>query len=445
MKKETFAHLVFASLGFRRLIVAVCAALLSIFIPVPGVHAQTFSAIYNFAGGELGAIPYAGVTMDLQGNLYGVTYAGGRGSCSSLGFTGCGTVFKLTKRNSQWLYSELYVFAGGRDGAGPLERVIMGPNGSLYGTTSAGGGGVCASLLGLPGCGTVFDLQPPLSVCEVVSCPWRETQLYVFQGSANGGSDGAAPDSEVVFDQVGNLYGVTYEGGSSSLGTVYELSPSGGAWTKDTIWNFTGGIDQSHPESTLVFDAEGNLYGTVFGNPGNGAVFELAPTGSGWAESTLYSFQNASDGEWPISGVIFDERGNLYGASANDGSGAGGTAFQLTPLNQGWEFNLLYSFTGPVNYCGSEADLVIDAAGNLYGTTYCDGQFQMGSVFELSPSNGGWTYRTLHDFQGGTSDGAYPVSNLVLDDMGNLYGTASQGGAGTNCTAGCGVVFKITP
>ena len=149
-------------------------------------------------------------------------------------------------------------------------------------------------------------------------------------------------------------------------------------------------------------------------------------------------FRSGND---PWAGLIIDPSGNLYGTTTGGGSGSGGTVFELTPANVGWTFKTLYSFSG--NGGGPSDKLVMDAAGNLYGTTYIDGAYGYGTVFKLTPSNGGWTYTSLHDFTGG-SDGANPISSLVFDANGNLYGTASQGGTG-NCPGGCGVVFEITP
>jgi uncharacterized repeat protein (TIGR03803 family) len=165
--------------------------------------------------------------------------------------------------------------------------------------------------------------------------------------------------------------------------------------------------------------------------------------GFGWTGSTLYSFQNGSDGGHVGAGLIFDPSGNLYGATINGGTGGGGTVFELTPSNGGWTLKTLYSFTGDFN-CGPEGTLVMDGTGNLYGTTFCDGANKAGNVFELIPSGGNWTYSSLHDFTGGV-DGGHPYSNVVFDSAGNLYGTTSAGGTGSACNGGCGVVWEITP
>jgi len=379
-------------------------------------EAQNYSAIYTFTGGHDGANPEAGLSIDHGGNLYGTTLRGG---------AGFGATFKLANKNSSWIFSPLYSFAGGSDGAGTYSRVVFGPDGSLYGVTYGTDGGF----------GTVFRLQPAVTACKSVLCPWAETVLYRF----TGGSDGANPDGDLTFDQEGNIYGVTLNGGGG-YGVVYELTRSNGGWTQSVLYTFEKqGAGGTRPTAGMIFDNAGNLYGTAaFGGAhGLGVVFQLTPSGSGWTENVLYTFQGGNDGGAPIGGLIFDSSGNLYGSTFQNGTGGGGTAFELTPQNGKWNFSLLYSFAG-ASGCGPQASLVFDQAGNLYGTTLCDGANGKGSVFKLTPSNGTWTYTSLHDFAG--SEGSYPFSNLVFDASGNLYGTASQGGAN-----GVGVVFQITP
>ena len=176
--------------------------------------------------------------------------------------------------------------------------------------------------------------------------PWVETPLYRF----GGGSDGANPyGADIIFDQAGNIYGTTYNGGAGTCaggcGTVYKLTPSNGSWTETVLYSFTQGGDAQHPWGGVIFDQSGNLYGTtVYGGVyGNGAIYKLTPSGSGWTESILYSFTGGTDGANPYAGLISDQAGNLYGAAASAGSGNGGTAFELARSNGGWTFNLLYT------------------------------------------------------------------------------------------------------
>jgi uncharacterized repeat protein (TIGR03803 family) len=191
----------------------------------------------------------------------------------------------------------------------------------------------------------------------------------------------------------------------------------------------------------VIFDQTGNLYGTTEGGPNcdgdSGTVYELTPSAQGWTERQLYDFTCESDGFDPKAGLFIDQSGNLYGATSSGGSGNGGTVFELTPSSGSWAFSVLYSLGGSVG--GSPArSLTMDTAGNLYGTNN-GGAYGRGNVFKMTPSNGGWTYASMYDFTGG-NDGEYPISNVTFDANGNLFGTASGGGA-----YGAGVVWEITP
>jgi uncharacterized repeat protein (TIGR03803 family) len=400
-------------------------ALAIVFLAAPPAHSQTFTVLHNFAGGRDGSQPVAGLTIDRAGNLYGTASAGG---------AGYGTVFKLAFKNSGWILSPLYSFAGGEDGAGPVTAPVVGSNGTLYGSTAAGGGGSCSEIYEYSGCGTVFNLHPGVAVCKSVLCPWIEAVLYRFAG----GSDGAYPIGKLLFDQSGNMYGATFDYLQfGSLGTVFELTPSGSGWTKSVLQRFDGG-DGQYPLAGLIAGPSGSLVGTTYygGAHSDGAVYQLTPSGSGWSESVLYSFQGGNDGANPAAGLISDNASNLYGATTVGGSGGGGTVFELTPSNGQWTLSVLYSFTGSA---GPSNSLVLDMAGNLYGTTVEDGTYGAGTVFELTPSGGSWTYTDLHDFTGG-SDGSDPFGGVTLDANGNIYGTTEAGGAN-----GDGIVFEITP
>jgi uncharacterized repeat protein (TIGR03803 family) len=436
---------------FGEMISLVLLSLLVISITSVSTDAQTYTVLHNFTGASDGGNPYAGLTIDQAGNLYGTTLYGGY-DCGAYGT--CGTTFRLKHAGSGWVFNPLYNFQGGNDGANPFARVIIGPNGGLYGTTWDGGGSMACNP---PGCGTVFNLRPAAHASPNVFAGWTEAVLYPFTYPA---TDGAFPGpADLVFDQAGNLYGTTvygglYEitcGGGSTCGTVYRLMPSsGGGWTHSILYSFTGGNDGNFPYSGVIFDKAGNLYGTAtaggaYGalSGGYGTVYQLTPSGSGWDENTLYIFQGGGDGSGPKGGLIFDQSGNLYGATTTGGSGGGGTVFMLTPSNgSNWTFSVIYSFTGSA-YCGSSGSLSMDGAGNLYGTTVCDGANKFGSVFKLTPTSGGWTYTSLHDFS--RAEGAGPHGSLVFDTSGNLYGTTQWGGTGGACNGGCGVVFEITP
>jgi len=411
----------------RSSIVAAFACLLMLWFLAPAAQAQSYSVIHNFSGGGDGATPMAGLTFDRAGNLYGTANYGGNfgGNC---GASGCGIVYRLSNHNSSWILAPLYSFRGGNDGMNPQRAsVVFGPDGSLYSTTY-GGGGSCR--LSEQGCGTVFKLQPPANSCTSVSCPWIETILHSFNGD-----DGSGPLGALIFDRQDNVDGVTSTGSLRNGGTVYQLAQL--SQMEDILSHPYG-----YPGSGVSMDHAGNLYGSTFlAADGPGAVFELTPSGSNWINTQLYAFTGGDDGGHPLAGVLLDAAGNLYGATTTEGSGQGGTVFELTPSNGGWSFSLVYSFPGPANglmVVGPIGDLIMDAAGNLYGTTFSDGAFGFGAVFQLTHSDSGWTYTSLHDFTNGT-DGGFPYSNLVFDANGNIYGTASTGGA-----FGAGVIFEVT-
>ncbi len=402
----------------------------------PAAQAQTYKVLHNFGlAPSEGANPEAGLTIDGTGNLFGTTSSGG------LGF---GTVFEMKRAGSSFVYRPLYSFKGGDDGDTPEARVTIGPDGALYGTTVFGGGKNPPY-----NNGTVFKLQPPPTFCKAVSCPWLETVLLAFN-EANG----STPYSEVTFDQAGSLYGTAYGGGQHDEGDVFKLTPSGGGWTFSFVYSFSGGADGRDPVQGVIFDSAGNLYGTTRFGTGNGSVFQLTPSGQSWTESTLYSFTAyGNDGGWPETGVIMDSAGNIYGTTPWLGyTNNPGTVYELTPSGGGWTYSLLYGFpTGWDQGAGYVSQLLMDKDGNLYGTTSEQGlvasdcPFGCGTVFKLTRSNGGYTYSMLYEFTGGT-DGGAPYSGVVLDAQGNLYGTTWLGGTGTNCdTSGCGVVWEITP
>jgi uncharacterized repeat protein (TIGR03803 family) len=393
--------------------------------------AQTYTVLYNFTGQTDGANPLAGLTLDRGGNLYGTASYGGSAICSAYGYVGCGTVFKLSRAGGGWTFATLHEFTSNPDGAHPSARVVFGPNGALFGTTSGGG---------TQGYGTVFQLQPPAQICPTVSCPWAETQLYSFQ-TLYGPAGASAGD--LIFDPQGNLYGTTTGGGGflcddGPCGTAYELSRTGAGWFLATAWGFGGGISCC-PVAGLVSDGSGNFYGVT---PADyyGGIYKLSENSY---PLPLYNFTQASSA---MGGMILDSAGDLYGTTSQGGSGGGGTVFKFdigspTPTT-------LYSFPGPNQFgAGPTATLLMDAAGNLYGITQIDGAYQQGSVFKLSQSNGVWSLTTLHDFTGGT-DGGQPFGQLVMDANGNIYGTAQAGGNSVgNCYhgLGCGVVFEIMP
>jgi uncharacterized repeat protein (TIGR03803 family) len=384
--------------------------------------AQTFTVIHTFQGPD-GANPKARLTLDRGGHLYGTTELGG--------VNNLGTVFKMTSTASGWTLTKIWEFTG-YDGGYPLAPVLFGSDGALYGSGSSGG---------LNRGGVVFKLQPPVTFCRAISCPWTETVLANFYGYY-----GIGPSGPLTFDASGNIYGTTQLGGDFNpvgcrefgCGIVYELIKSQN-WAINNLYSFLEDGDGANPYGGVILDQAGDLYGTV---PGDN-IFELTPSGGSWTFNVIATL-GGNDGDEPYAGLIWDSAGNLYGAAADGGSGDGGTVFQLSPSGGGWNANLLASLSGSGGlYAGPMDGLLMDSAGNLYDTAEFDGAFGCGSVFKLTPSGGGYTFTSLHDFTCG-SDGANPYGTLTMDASGNLYGTAAYG-ADMGCSLGCGVVFKITP
>ncbi len=419
----------------------------------PGAWAASkYEVLYSFQGGSDGASPSGRLTFDAAGNLYGATYFGGidEANCGSGGL-GCGTAFKLTPGAGGWKKSLLYTFCSQSscaDGALPTGDLVLDATGALYGTTAYGGG--CPSYYG---CGTAFELAPDSKG------HWQHTVLYQFQG----GSDAVNPDGGLVFDRKGNLYGT---GGGVTLfqiyiqfGAVFVLTPASGSWTEKVLYNFcprdlncSNGFS---PTAALVWGADGDLYGaTYYGGQESfacdnecGVLFKLTHNSKDeWKENVLHRLVGA-DGAHPMSGLISDGHGNLYGTTTADGAFGDGTAFSLASDSNGhWKYSVLHEFS--TGYLGGglfRSGLVLDAKGNLYGTTWTGGRGNCGGsgcglVYKLTREpHGRWKYSELYKFTGG-QDGGLPSSGLIPDKKGNLYGLTEFGGAD-----GYGVVFEMTP
>jgi len=392
------------------------------------VCAQNFQVLHTFEGAD-GVGPGA-LTMDPAGNLYGATYEGGILNCSP--YPGCGTVFQLSKQNSNWVFTTLYKFQSKTDGWSPNLPLTVGPGGLLYGTTLDGG------IEG--GGGTVFSLKRSCLDLGCNQVVWTKTALYRF-----GQCDGAGTNGGLVLDTAGNLYGTTIEM-CGHTGQVYELSPAQGlqgSWKITVLHVFQGPPNDGRwPEGPVVFDQAGNLYGSTLGGGSKdvGTVYELSA--SGWVESVLHSF-NGQDGIDPMGNLIFDSSNNIYGITYGDTQPS--TAFELTPSNDGWTIGSLHAFLPGQGQAQSlNSGFVMDAAGNLYGVGG-GGAYGHGTVYKLTHSTNGWSYSSIYYFTGG-SDGAGPTGPLVLDENGNLYGSALAGGdANCNFGSGCGTVWMIKP
>jgi len=414
------------SLSFLFVLVAALFAL------TLAAYGQTERVLYSFQGGSLdGAAPYPGLVTDSAGNLYGATTDGGPGNL--------GVVFELSPPSSlggAWTETVLHFFQGApSDGSSSWASLTIDRSGNLYGTTA--GGGTFDS-------GTVFQLTPPASP----GGSWTESVLYSFQG----GSDGDQPwNGSLVLDSGGAIYGVTRSGGASNNGTVFQLVPPsspGGTWTENVLHSFAGGTDGSSPVGGLVFGRAGVLYGTTSVSTKNrgGTVFAIAPPsspGGDWTEKVIYHFQGGSDGASAQCNLVFDSQGNLYGTTDLGGSQGAGTVFKLTAASGApWTHTVLYNFGFDTVGAYPVAGVTFDHAGNLYGTTSFAGVSNNGTVYKLSPpstSGGAWTTSLVYDFQD-RPDAEEPFAGVVFGWGNALYGTAPSGGEN-----GLGAVFGIRP
>lgn len=393
--------------------------------------AQSFQLLHTFEGTD--GLGPAALTMNQAGNLYGAASEGGIQNCSVPGNAGCGTVFELSPKNSAWVFTTLCEFQSNADGWSPNSPLTVGSGGMLYGTT------LDAGIEG--GWGSVFRLRP---TCKDLGCNqvvWNKTILYRF-----GSCDGAGTNGGLVLDRPGNLYGTTVEM-CGHTGQVYELSPAqnlNGTWTLTQLHVFQGSPNDGRwPAGPVTFDGAGNLYGTTVGGGNNdlGTVYRLTPAGNAWNECVLYSFTGGSDSRKPMGNVMFDPSGNLYGTTNGDWQPS--SVFKLPPAGCGAGFvTPLFDFLpGQGQHLAS--GLVMDAFGNLYGAAPSGGKYGYGSVYKLTSTGDSWSYSSVYDFTGG-SDGASPQGPLVLDAAGNLYGSAAAGGD-PNCNSGmgCGTVWMI--
>jgi len=338
----------------------------------------TYSEIYSFQlNGTDGFGPVGNVILDSQGSVYGTTASGGTKKA--------GTVFELSPlSNGGWSETILYNF-GIANGNGPLAGLIFDQAGNLYGTAAWGGSSAASG--GCPGyragCGIVFELV------HRANGSWDEKILHNFESN---GTDGTYVSQGLIFDSKGNLYGTTQEGGANNWGVAFELSPSGSEWNETILHTFNNiASDGGGPDGPLVFDSAGNLYGvTGKGGPDFvGSAYELSPaSGGGWTESILYFFQeNNVDGRYPAGNLVFNSAGDIYGLTGDGGSTNNGALFELVPSGSGWTESIVQSF----DVTGFDPEypnggLLQDSAGNLYGTSVNGGRYgSNGAAWKITP------------------------------------------------------------
>jgi uncharacterized repeat protein (TIGR03803 family) len=396
-----------------------------------------------------GADPYGGLTADGAGGFYGTTSGGGTVSCGYR--TRCGAIFKLTPSGSGYSENVIYNFkgSGNGDGASPAASMIVGGDGSYYGTTAGGGPSGCYYFSYHKGCGTVFKLTPSGS-------GYTESVLYSFCPGSYCGTDGYYPYGGLTEDKYGDFYGTTEWGGAGlGYGTVYELTPSRSGYTERILHSFQGGRDGGYPYGNVIFGNDGALYGTTSaGGGGSGTIFKIQPSGKGY--SIVYKFAGKPDGAAPYAGLTLGANGTFYGTTWLGGSGyceyvyqAGcGTVFEFTPSGSGYREHVLYSFQGGYDDGAAPwSSLIIGPKGAaLYGTTFNGGMgrcwyvaWGCGTVFKLSGSGYHYTEHVLYRFNG-HSDGGSPYAGVIFGLTGQLYGAAFSGGGNAG-----GTIFELKP
>jgi uncharacterized repeat protein (TIGR03803 family) len=401
-----------------------CAVVcLSCLLFAPTASATTVRILFSPKPSQ-GAHLWGNLVFDSIGNLYGTAQQGG-GKCIAFR-KGCGSVFQLAPRlDGTWAPTILHHFIGGTDGYLIYAGVILDSAGNLYGTAAAGG---------TENYGIAYELSPGPN-------GWTETVLHSFPSQTG---DGEYP-SPLVFDQNGNLYGVSYVGLTPcNQGTVFQLSPNGkGQWMENQLACFPGGgTAPGYLNAPVIFDPAGNIYSTTYlgGLNGSGTVYELSPSGSGWTETVIHNFdRDQLVDSWPP--LVRDKNGNLFGVIY-------GGIFELMPSGEGWSYSTIYT-SGTDPHAIVPNSLIMDAAGNLYGTAQggassnCKHASGCGAIFKLTQGKNGWLLTDLYDFPGGAG-GESPYGGLVMDQDGNLYGATYNGGR-KGCGGGCGVVYEITP
>lgn len=405
----------------------------TLWLAPPKAFGGTEQVLHSFTGGVDGQLPNAGVILDSAGNVYGATDDGGASFY--------GTVYQLSPASDgTYNYDLLFSF---KPGSGLNNTQLhMDAAGNLYGVRGSAGS---------IGAGIVFEMSPN------GDGTWSEKILY----TSRGGTDGEYPVGGVVLDETGNLYGATVYGGDTKVcngngcGTIYELIHSSSGWTKQELYRFKGSGDGANPESEPTIDVAGNLYGTTYQQgleaggecPGGcGTVFKLSPTASiPWTETILHHF-TGRDGSNPTEPVTLDAAGNVYVATTNGGNteqncpsayGCGTVVELLASSN--WAEKVLYSFSGSTDGWTPSSNLLIDSAGNVYGTTYSGGSGHWGEIFELSPGATGWSKTEIYSFTG-LNDGADPDYPIAFDSAGRIYGVTYHGGQ-----YGDGTVYQVTP
>src|SRR6202142_1555894 len=396
-----------------------------LFLLVPDLSARE-RTLYTFPGGDRGGSPDYGIAFDASGNAYGTT--------PYYGSYGWGTVYRLKKTKTGWHQEVIHDFLGGTDGYEPTSNLLIGPDGTIYGTTLFGGtGSTCEN--GDGGCGTAFALVPSRG-------KWKHTVLYNFC-SRDDCSDGANPYG-LSFDGSGNVLGVAGGASGCECAVVFELTRVGKKWRDIVLHTFGNQGDGIYPNPGLVVDRMGNIYGTTScgGSYGDGTVFELKSPNNkaphAWKELILYNFTGAENDSIPNTGLVIDPQGNFYGTTIGDYQSCTsrcGSVYELSFSQGVWMKNTVYAFSGKD---GDDPNaLLMDQSGHFYGSAVYGGKYNDGVIFELTPGTE-WTINILYNVTG--KEGKInPNPGLVLGSDSGLYGTTP------NSNQYYGTVFEVLP
>jgi uncharacterized repeat protein (TIGR03803 family) len=410
-------------------------AVIAMLLVTSNLWAQyTETGVYEFHR-PYGAGAYS-LVADSAGNYYGVTTGGGNSSCPPLG---CGVIFKISYSGGEWKETVLHEFTGGTDGNGPLS-ITRDSAGNIYGISEFGG---------VNGSGVVFKMTPR---------PSGGYRFVVLHSFPENSSDGLYPSS-LLLDAKGNVYGATTSDSAGDCGTygcglIFRLSPTtSGTWSESILYHFSGTPDGMGPYGNMVFDGTGTIYGTTSSggtvgdgnNYGCGTVYQLNYSSGSWHESIVYAF-NFTNGESPQS-LIQDAGGNLYGVTVFGGiknnycNYGCGTVFELSPSSGGWTASS-YQLSNSTSD-GQEPNAVITNGGNLYAAVAFSGQGPEGVIIELSPGSGGWSETPLFVFNDPTGGG--DPTSILMDASGNIFGTTLTGGDAGPHGSGDGVFFELSP
>jgi uncharacterized repeat protein (TIGR03803 family) len=391
--------------------------------------------LYYFLQHDNGGRPRGGLAVGRYGSLFGTTSRGGGLGCPAERGS-CGTVYIMANTDSGYIEFLLYRFCtepGCADGALPYADVTFDKRWAMYGTTYEGGAN---------NSGVVFKLTPQKNGS------YKESVLYNFCPQV-GCEDGSNPRSTLILESSGAIYGTTLYGGSKNGGVVFKLTPSSSGYTESVLHEFTG-TDGLYPEAGVVADAAGALYGTTASggargcDTGCGVVFKLTPHGSQYTEKVLHEFAGGDDGTDPYAGLLLDKQGNLFGVTA-EGGGTGcygngcGVVFEMKHAGTDYSESVLHAFGGS-DGSAPDATLAFGKHGELYGTTSSGGLYGKGTVFAMKPAHSSYAFRSLYSFckLAKCADGETPLGGVVLYDK-IIYGTTWQGGR-----KGAGTVYVLT-